>query len=381
MNLEGLLTKIESLEQHMLETLEVLVRSESPSTDKAAADAYAEMIAARFTGLGAQTSLVQNQTNGAQVKVDFSSSQGGAKKPGLLLCHYDTVWPLGTIDRMPFRIEGDKAFGPGVYDMKASHAMVEYALLAITELGMPLPRPIEVLFTSDEEIGSLASRELIESRAQQAEYVLVLEPPTAEGALKTARKGVGGFNLQVKGRASHAGSQPELGISAINELAHQILAIQELEDLEKGTTLNSGVIQGGTRSNVIAARAEAQIDVRAWTPEEAQRIDEAMKARQPITPGAEVTVSGGFERPPLVRTEEIVNLFQRVQKIGERLGLELEEGSTGGGSDGNFTAALGVPTLDGMGAMGDGAHADHEHILISHLAPRTSLLAAALLTL
>lgn len=381
MNLDGLLTKIESLEQHMLETLEALVRSESPSTDKAAADAYAEMIAARFTGLGAQISLVQNQTNGAQVKAGFGSSQGGAKKTGLLLCHYDTVWPPGTIDRMPFRIEGDQAFGPGIYDMKASHVMVEYALRAVAELGMQLPRPIEVLFTSDEEIGSLTSRALIESSARQAEYVLVMEPPTAEGALKTARKGVGGFKLEVKGRASHAGSQPELGISAINELAQQILVIQELADIEKGTTINSGVIRGGTRSNVIAAQAEVQIDVRAWTPEEAERIDEALKARQPITPGAEVMVSGGFERPPLVRSEKIVNLFQRVQKIGERQGLEIEEGSTGGGSDGNFTAALGVPTLDGMGAMGDGAHADHEHILISHLAPRTSLLAAALLTL
>lgn len=381
MNLDGLLTKIESLEQHMLETLEALVRSESPSTDKAAADAYAEMIAARFTGLGAQISLVQNQTNGAQVKAGFGSSQGGAKKTGLLLCHYDTVWPPGTIDRMPFRIEGDQAFGPGIYDMKASHVMVEYALRAVAELGMQLPRPIEVLFTSDEEIGSLTSRALIESSARQAEYVLVMEPPTAEGALKTARKGVGGFKLEVKGRASHAGSQPELGISAINELAQQILVIQELADIEKGTTINSGVIRGGTRSNVIAAQAEVQIDVRAWTPEEAERIDEALKARQPITPGAEVMVSGGFERPPLVRSEKIVNLFQRVQKIGERQGLEIEEGSTGGGSDGNFTAALGVPTLDGMGAMGDGAHADHEHILISHLAPRTSLLATALLTL
>jgi glutamate carboxypeptidase len=381
MNLEKLQTKIESLQQDMLATLETLVKLESPSTDKAAADAYAEMLAARFEDLGGRISLEYDMTSGAQVKVDFSSSQGGANKPVLLLCHYDTVWPLGTIDRMPFRIEGDKAFGPGVYDMKASHAMVEYALRAIAELGMPLPRPVEVLFTSDEEIGSLASRELIESRAQQAEYVLVLEPPTAGGALKTARKGVGDFDLQVNGRASHAGSQPELGISAINELAHQILMIQELEDLDKGTTINTGVIQGGTRGNVIAARAEAQIDVRAWTPEEAQRIEQEMRALQPKSPGIVLTVEGGFERPPLVRSEAIVHLFQRVKKIGDQLGLDLEEGSTGGGSDGNFTAALGVPTLDGMGAMGDGAHADHEHILISHLAPRTSLLAAALLTL
>jgi glutamate carboxypeptidase len=381
MNLERLQTKIGSLEQNMLETLGEMVRNESPSTDKAAADAYAEMIAARFTRLGAQISLVQNMTNGAQVKAEISSSQTGTKKPGLLLCHYDTVWPLGTIDRMPYRIEGDKAFGPGVYDMKASHAMVEYALRALAELGMPLPRPIEILFTSDEEIGSLTSRELIENRAREAEYVLVMEPPTAEGALKTARKGVGGFKLQVKGKASHAGSQPELGISAINELAQQILAIQKLADLEKGTTINSGVTRGGTRSNVIAAQAEVQIDVRAWTPDEAVRIEDAMQTLQPITPGAEVLVEGGFERPPLVRSEGIVDLFRRVQDIGVRLGLELEEGSTGGGSDGNFTAALGVPTLDGMGAMGDGAHADHEHILLSHLIPRTSLLAAVLLTL
>ena len=381
MNLEKLQTKIESLQQDMLATLETLVRAESPSTDKAAADAYAEMLAARFEDLGGRISLEYDVTSGAQVKVNFSSSQGRAKKPVLLLCHYDTVWPLGTIDRMPFRIEGDKAFGPGVYDMKASHAMVEYALRAIAELGMPLPRPVEVLFTSDEEIGSLASRELIESRAQQAEYVLVLEPPTAGGALKTARKGVGDFDLQVNGRASHAGSQPELGISAINELAHQILMIQELEDLDKGTTINTGVIQGGTRSNVIAARAEAQIDVRAWTPEEAQRIEQEMRALQPKSPGIVLTVEGGFERPPLVRSEAIVHLFQRVKKIGDQLELDLEEGSTGGGSDGNFTAALGVPTLDGMGAMGDGAHADHEHILVSHLVPRTSLLAAALLSL
>jgi glutamate carboxypeptidase len=215
----------------------------------------------------------------------------------------------------------------------------------------------------------------------QAEYVLVLEPPTAEGALKTARKGVGGFRLRVIGKASHAGSQPELGISAINELAHQILAIQELADLEKGTTINAGVVQGGTRSNVIAAQAEAKIDVRAWTPQEAERIEAAMKNLQPITPGAELLVEGGFDRPPLVRTEAVAGLFQRVKQIGEQLDLDLEEGSTGGGSDGNFTAALGVATLDGMGAMGDGAHADHEHILLPDFPVRTSLLAAALLSL
>jgi len=381
MNLEALQTKIGAYQANMLATLEELVKRESPSTEKAAADAYAEALAARFDDLGAETSLFFNETNGAQLKVMIGAPEGEGKKPGLLLCHYDTVWPLGTISQMPFRIEGDMAYGPGVYDMKASHVMVEYALRAIAELDLLLPRPIEILFTSDEEVGSLTSRELIEERALQAEYVLVLEPPTAEGALKTARKGVGGFRLQVKGRASHAGSQPELGISAINELAHQILAIQGLADLEKGTTVNTGVVKGGTRSNVIAARAEAQIDVRAWTPQEAERIEEAMKMLQPKTPGAELLVEGGFKRPPLVRTEAVAGLFQRVKQVGVQLGLDLEEGSTGGGSDGNFTAALGVATLDGMGAMGDGAHADHEHILLPDLPVRTGLLAAALLSL
>jgi glutamate carboxypeptidase len=381
MNPENLQSQVEAYLPDMLEVLEELVERESPSTDKDAADAYAESLARRFGELGGDTELVYNQTSGAQLKVNFDSPRGEGYKPGLLLCHYDTVWPLGTIGRMPFHIQGDKAFGPGIYDMKASHVMVEYALRAITKLGMELPRPVEILFTSDEEIGSLSSRTLIEARALEAEYVLVLEPPTAEGALKTARKGVGGFTLRVTGKASHAGSQPELGISAIDELAHQILAISELADLEKGTTVNPGVISGGTRSNVIAAQAEAQIDVRVWTPDEAERIESAMKALKPKTPGAELSITGGFERPPLVRSEAIAELFQRVKQIGARLGLDLQEGSTGGGSDGNFTAALGVPTLDGLGIMGDGAHADHEHILVSHLSPRTALLATSLLTL
>lgn len=380
MNLEELRSKVDSLQQDLLQTLEILVRCESPSTDKAAADAYAELLAARFAELDLEVSLVDNSINGAQVRV-FCENNGGEEKPGLLLCHYDTVWPLGTLDSMPFRVEGDKAFGPGIYDMKASHAMIEYALRAIKALDMALPRPLEILFTSDEEIGSVTSRALIEEKARQAAYVLVLEPPTAAGALKTARKGVGGFDLQVQGRAAHAGSQPELGISAINELAHQVLAVQALADLEKGTTINTGVVRGGTRSNVIAAQAEAQIDVRVWTPEEAERITKAINALKPTTAGALLTVDGGFERPPMVRSQGIIDLFQKIKEIGRQLGLELEEGSTGGGSDGNFTAALGIPTLDGLGAMGDGAHGDHEHILISELTPRTTLLAAAILTL
>jgi glutamate carboxypeptidase len=378
MNLKSLQEKINAFQPAMLEVLEQLVNHESPSTDKPALDGYARKVAARFEDLGAEATLFPRPINGAQLKISLRNEGHRAEKPVLLLCHYDTVWPLGTIEKQPYQVEEDKAFGPGIYDMKASHVMAEFALRGIIELGLQLPRPVDVLFTSDEEIGSPTSRDLIEEQAANSEYVLVLEPPTAEGALKTARKGVGGYTLQVEGRAAHAGSQPELGISAINELAHQIIYLQNLADLERGTTINVGVVKGGTRSNVIAAHAEAVIDLRVWTPQEAERIENALRGLQPAASGVEIEIHGEINRPPMVRTEAIIDLFRRVQQVGEKLGLELEEGSTGGGSDGNFTAAMGVTTLDGLGAMGDGAHAVHEHILISHLAVRTGLLAAIL---
>lgn len=381
MRLEELLPKIKEYQPQMLEVLEQLVNHESPSDDKPALDSYAKKLSARFETLGAETRIIANPTSGDQLQVSFSAPGTKSERPGLILCHYDTVLPLGTIEERPFRIAGDKAYGPGVYDMKASHVMVEYALRGIADLGLRLSRSLNVLFTSDEEIGSLASRALIEQQARQSEYVLVLEPPTVEGALKTARKGVGGFTLKVKGRASHAGSQPELGISAINELAHQILFLQGLADIEKGTTVNVGVVEGGTRSNVIAAQATAQIDLRAWTPQEAERIESAIRDMKPVLSGAELEISGGFNRPPMVRSQAVIDLFQKAHKVGEKLGFDFQEGSTGGGSDGNFTAALGVPTLDGLGSMGGGAHADHEHILISHLPERTAFLAALLVEL
>jgi glutamate carboxypeptidase len=381
MNLVALQEYINANEQAMLDVLRQLVDHETPSTDKPALDGYAQLIAARFKDLGAETRLYPKPDNGNQLKITFNQDGTAVKKPCLLLCHYDTVWPLGTIKAQPFHFENDKAFGPGIYDMKASHVMAEFALRGIIELGYKLPRPVEILFTSDEEIGSPTSRQLIEEHALSSEFVLVLEPPTAEGALKTARKGVGGYILQVEGRAAHAGSQPELGISAINELAHQIIYLENLADLEQGTTINVGVVKGGTRSNVIAAHAEAEIDLRVWTPQEAERIETALENLQPAAAGVELRVVGEMNRPPMEHTEAIVELFHWVQKIGENLGLAIQEGSTGGGSDGNFTAALGVPTLDGLGAMGDGAHAVHEHILVSHLAPRTGLLAAILVEL
>jgi glutamate carboxypeptidase len=381
MSLESLLPKIKQYQPQMLEILEQLVNHESPSNNKPALDSYVKKLSARFDTLGAEITFITDPTSGDQLQVSFSVPEAKSERPGLLLCHYDTVWSLGTIEIQPFRVAGDKAYGPGVYDMKASHVMVEYALRGIADLGLRIPRPLTILFTSDEEIGSLASRSLIEDQAGQSEYVLVLEPPTVEGALKTARKGVGGFTLKIKGRAAHAGSQPELGISAITELAHQILYLQGLADIKKGTTVNVGVIEGGTRSNVIPAQATAHIDLRAWTPQEAERVEKAIREMKPILPGVGLEISGGINRPPMVRNQAGADLFHKAHQVGEKLGFDFQEGSTGGGSDGNFTAALGVPTLDGLGAMGDGGHAVHEHILLSHLPERTSFLAALLVEL
>jgi glutamate carboxypeptidase len=265
--------------------------------------------------------------------------------------------------------------------MKASIVMIEYALRALSSLGLTPLRPITVLITSDEEIGSPSSRILIEEHAREAAYVLVLEPPAGNGALKTARKGVGRFTLEITGKAAHAGTQPEKGASATDELAHQILRLQELNGSEKGTTINVGVVRGGTRRNVIAARAVAELDVRAWTQGAAERIEHAIKTIKPVDPRVKINVVGGFDRPPMPRSPAIVGLYQQAHRIGKQLGLDLKESATGGGSDANFTAALGVPTLDGLGAPGDGAHADKEHILLEPWPVRTALLAALLMQL
>jgi glutamate carboxypeptidase len=298
-----------------------------------------------------------------------------------VLGHFDTVWPHGTLAARPFRVADGRAYGPGSYDMKAGLVMLEFAIEAIRSRGYAPPRPIVVLWTSDEEIGSPRSRALIEDEARRAAFALVLEPPLADGRLKTARKGVGRFRLSVEGRPAHAGVEPEKGISAIVELAHQILRLHGLNDPGAGTSVNVGVIRGGSVANVIAAEAVATIDVRAATLDEARRVEAALRATSPVLAGARVTVDGALNRPPMERSPQGVALFEQVRSIGRTLGLDLGEGSTGGGSDGNFTAALGVPTLDGLGAPGAGAHAVDEHVLVAPLPRRAALLAAALLKL
>ncbi len=360
----------------MLAALAALVERESPSRDKAALDILADDLARLFSALGLEVSRFANPDGGDHLSVMLDGDS--FESPALVLCHFDTVWPLGTIDRMPFRIEGGRAFGPGVYDMKASLVLCEFAIRALRELDLSLPRPVEFLFTSDEEIGSPTSRELIEMRARQSAYVLVLEPPLSGDRLKTARKGVGRFRLQVTGKAAHAGVEPQKGVNALVELAHQILRITDLADPDAGTTLTVGLARGGTTPNVVPAEATAEIDARVATRDEALRVQAALAALRPVLPGASIRVLGDFNRPPMERTERGVAFFERARLIGHGIGLRLGEGSTGGGSDGNFTAALGVPTLDGLGTPGAGAHATHEQIEIDALPGRAALLAALL---
>jgi len=363
----------------MIESLRRLVEHESPSLDKPALDGLARTIAARFGRLGGTVDLVPNDVGGVHVRARFGPDTGGP--PALVLGHYDTVWPVGTLAEMPFLVDGEKVFGPGIFDMKASLVVVEEAIEAVRALGLGLPRPVVVLFTSDEEIGSLRSRDLLESEARQSAYTLVVEPPLADGGLKTARKGTGMFTVEVQGVSSHAGVEPEKGRSAIVELAHQILAIQALARPELGTTLNVGVISGGTTSNVVPAHATAKVDARIMSMTEAARLESEIKALRTVTPGVTLTITGRIKRPPMERTPAVVGLLDRVRPIAATLGLDLTDGSTGGASDANFTAALGIPTIDGLGAPGAGAHAVHEHILIDQLPIRAALLAALLLEL
>ena len=350
----------------MLAALERLVVAESPSLDKARCDACADEVAGLFRQrLGVPA--IRHRRPDAGDHLELRIGDGAA--PILLLCHHDTVWPEGTLERLPFRVDGDRVTGPGGYDMKAGIVEAAFAL----EHARP-KRPVVVLSTSDEEIGSASSRALIEDTARHAVAVLVLEPAVSGGALKTARKGIADFILEVDGRAAHAGTEPEKGISAIEELAHQVLALKMMADPGSGTTINVGVVHGGTRPNVVAARARAEIDVRFTSGSEADRIVAAIHGLRPRLEGARLRISGGVDRPPMERNPGVVRLAQLAQALAADLGFPLSEASVGGASDGNFTAALGVPTLDGLGPDGGGAHADSEHLLLESWLRRTQLL-------
>jgi len=350
----------------MLAALERLVTTESPSSDKARCDACADEVAKLFQqrlGLAA----IRHRRDEAGDHLEIRVGEG--TEPIVLLCHHDTVWPHGTLGRLPFRVDGDRVTGPGSYDMKAGIVEAAFAL----EHARPR-RPVVVLSTSDEEIGSASSRALIEETARHAVAVLVLEPAASGGALKTARKGIADFTLEVDGRAAHAGTEPEKGISAVEELAHQVLALKGLADPVSGTTINVGVVQGGTRPNVVAAHARAEIDVRFTRASEADRVVAAIQGLRPQLVGARLRIRGGVDRPPMERGPGVVRLAQLTQAIAADVGFPLSEASVGGASDGNLTAAMGVPTLDGLGPDGGGAHADSEHLLVESWLRRTLLL-------
>jgi len=357
-----------------IDLVEALVRLESPSGDAAAINACVAELDARLRDIGGATTRVPGGPAGEHLRADFGS---GARRV-LLLGHIDTVWPAGTLADRPFRHESGALRGPGVFDMKAGLALAALALKALHETGGGLPGRVALLVTADEETGSATSRALIEAEARASEAVLVLEPALPGGALKTSRKGCGGFVLRVAGRAAHAGIEPERGASAVSELVRQLTRVEALRDEAAGTSINVGVVRGGTRPNVVAAEAEASIDVRAATTAEATRVAAALAGLTPVDPRTRLTVEGGFDRPPMERSAATARLFALAREAAAGLGRDLGEGGTGGGSDGNLAAALGVPTLDGLGAVGGGAHAADEHVTIADLPWRAALIAGLL---
>ena len=358
------------------QTIRQLVEFESPTENKEAVDQLGALLAGRFEGLGGHAKFHRVQNFGDHLQVDFAGTRAG--KPVMLLGHLDTVYPMGTLATMPCRLADGRLWGPGSFDMKSGIALMLHAIEGLRAWhGDKLPRPISLLLVSDEEVGSETSRLLTENLASKSAAVLVLEPSHGpRGALKTARKGIGEYLLKVAGKAAHSGLDFEKGQSAIVEIARQIIAVSKLVDLKRGLTLNVGTVQGGTRVNVIPAQASAVLDVRVARKQDAAGIDRKLRSLKPFNRKCSLEITGSINRPPMERTPAVAALYKKAVEIARQLGWKLEEAAVGGGSDGNFTAALGIPTLDGLGGVGEGAHATHESILISELPKRAALLAA-----
>jgi glutamate carboxypeptidase len=362
----------------MLSTLQKLVLAESPSLEKEPADLCCDILAEEWHKRGASVERIIQKVRGDQLRITWRPQKSRPEGQFLVLGHYDTVYSCGALDKMPFRVAGGKAYGPGIFDMKAGLTQALFALDALKQTKVPLRHRLVFLWTSDEEIGSDASRKLIETEARHSDAVFVLEPSLGpKGLLKTARKGVGEAELIVHGRASHAGLAPQEGVNAIHELSRQLLRIQEWNDLRRGGTVNADLIEGGTRVNVIAEHARAILDLRALRVSDMRRIERKLHALRPILSGAQLEVRGGFNRAPLERKSSAA-LFVEAKTLAAQMGVTLGECTAGGGSDGNLTAAVGTPTLDGLGAVGHGAHSVDEHILINTMPARAALLAALL---
>jgi glutamate carboxypeptidase len=372
MNVKEILQQVQSNEPRLIARLKQLVEVESPSDDKAAVDRAGEVIDAQNFRLKRH----RFRDFGDVLELRFTPKRSKRNRI-LLLGHLDTVWPIGTLKHMPWREADGKIYGPGVLDMKSGVVMALEAIAALDALG--LQRPVTLLLNSEEEIGSPVSRAITEKIARECSAVFVLEP--AQGlAYKTARKGIGYFTLHIKGVAAHAGVDFQQGHSAVLEMARLVQTVSAFTDLSQGLTVNVGAIQGGTKSNVVAAECTAEVDVRIVKVTDAARVERMFRTLKTKDKGCTLTVTGGINRPPMERKARTVALFKQAKKLAAEIGFTLDEASTGGGSDGNFTAAIGVPTLDGMGSIGAGAHAAHEHIIRKHLVERTALLAAMIAT-
>ena len=359
----------------IVEWIGQLVKLESPTNDKASVDRAVEFVADRLSPL-AKVKLYRQKRYGHHLRAEFKLPGRPKKGQLLALGHLDTVWEAGTIHRMPFRRKNGRLWGPGVFDMKTGIAMLVFAAAALREIGVPITKRLVLQLNSDEEVGSPSSRRYTEAEAQRSDAVLVAEPAAGlGGSLKTGRKGGGSVRLRVKGRAAHAGLDFSSGASAIVELARQLSRIAGWTNLKTGITLNPGVIHGGSRPNVVAEEAWADIDIRAPRAAQGRRLEQRFRALKPFDSRTELVLEGGIGRPPLERSRAGLKLYRLARKFSSELGFEVGEAQVGGGSDGNFTAALGVPTLDGLGAVGEGAHALNESVLIGRISDRTALLA------
>jgi glutamate carboxypeptidase len=380
-DVQAILPYIQSRQSEIIALIRRFAECESPSDNPAAVNRFVELVSDTVTPY-AKVKTHPGGAFGKHLVCEFQLP--GRRKSGQILAlgHSDTVWPMGTLRSMPFREAEGRLWGPGVLDMKSGVVFFLFAIQALRDLDIPVSSKVLLQLNSDEEVGSESSRPLTERNAARSKAVLVLEPGTGlTGKLKTARKGVGDFRVTVRGKASHAGVDFPAGSSAVLELARQIERIAEFTDLKRGITVNPGVIAGGTRTNVVAAEARVDVDIRVLRLRDAPRLEKKFRSLRPVDRRCKLEVTGGLNRPPMERSEGIVYLFKTAQAIGREIGVELEESLTGGGSDGNFTAALGIPTLDGLGGVGEGAHAANESILVDRIADRTAVLAKLLATL
>ncbi len=371
--------------EDLLAELAEWVKIESPTTHAAAVNQVMDLAEAELVRAGARITRIPGRDGYGDTLIARTSIPagvpGGANGHILVAGHLDTVWNLGTLASMPFRVDGDRAHGPGIHDMKAGSFLAFHAVRSILRQGVATRRPIVLLLTPDEEVGSPTSREWIEREAMGAAYVLIPEPAGPGGAAVTARKGVGRFVLRIQGVGAHSGGAFPDGASAIVELAHQVLRLHGMVDLDRGITLNAAPVWGGSRPNVISPDAGCEIDLRVNSIADGKRMERAILALQAATPGCRITVEGGMNRPPFAEDSGILRLYEKARAIAADVGINLPKQHRGGGSDGNFTAALGIPTLDGLGCLGAGAHASHEHILWRHLGQRAALMAGLLETL